>query len=81
MVVKKIDYDKCIKCLKCYNLCPMDVFSVEDKQVIIKYADDCQSCYLCVYECKPNALKVEPDRPIEIFDVYNKGFFNLDNAN
>ena len=72
MVIKGIDYKKCTACLKCYKLCPMDVFSYEEKTVKIKYAEDCQSCYLCVYECQSDALKVEPNRPIDIYDVYNR---------
>lgn len=70
MVVRNINQGKCLKCLKCYNLCPMDVFVVEDNNVNIKYREDCQSCYLCVYECPSHAIKVDPERSVEIFDVY-----------
>jgi len=72
LVVKNIQQNLCSKCFKCYNLCPMDVFVIEDNNVKIKYKEDCQSCYLCVYECPSHAVKVEPDRAKEIFDIYDK---------
>lgn len=72
MTVLNVNQDKCIKCFKCYNLCPMDVFQIEDNNVTIKYQEDCQSCYLCVYECSRNAIKIDPRRPREIFDVYDQ---------
>lgn len=72
LVVKKINQEICLKCLKCYNFCPMDVFGVDDNMVFIKYKDDCQSCYLCVIECPSNAILVDPERPVDIFDVYKE---------
>ncbi|HHX50806.1 MAG TPA: ferredoxin family protein [Clostridia bacterium] len=73
MVVRNIDERACKKCLRCYQLCPMDVFYLEeDKNIIIQYREDCQSCYLCVHECPTGAIKVDPDRPLEIDDVFQK---------
>lgn len=72
MVVQNINHSKCVKCFKCYKLCPMDVFVLEEDTVNIKYREDCQSCYLCVYECPSHAIKVSPERSGKIFDVYDQ---------
>lgn len=72
MVVRRINQGKCIKCFKCYDLCPMDVFAIEENYVKIKYQDDCQSCFLCVFECPSHAIYIDPERAVEIFDVYNQ---------
>lgn len=71
MTIEKIDYNKCIKCQKCITLCPMDVLRAgEDRQPVIKYREECQSCYLCFFECPTRAILVKPDRQAPLFDVY-----------
>ncbi|HHY58995.1 MAG TPA: 4Fe-4S binding protein [Clostridia bacterium] len=52
----------------------MDVFSIEEGYIMIKYQEDCQSCYLCVYECPSGAIRVDPQRPVDVFDVYDREF-------
>ena len=31
MKIVKVDNDKCIKCMKCYDLCPEDVLAVNEE--------------------------------------------------
>ena len=58
MGIEYINYSICKKCLKCYDICPMDVFRVVGKDVFIAYAEDCMCCFLCELECPADALKV-----------------------
>jgi len=62
MVVKYIDYEKCSHCLKCWLVCPMDVYRLAGKQVYIAYPQDCMCCYLCELECSREAIYVDPRR-------------------
>jgi len=54
------DYDKCIKCKKCYNLCPLDIIAWDEKdnKPYVKYPDECQLCFICQVECPVEAIKV-----------------------
>jgi len=55
------DYDKCIKCKKCYNLCPLDIIAWDEKdnKPYVKYPDECQLCFICQVECPEKAIKVK----------------------
>jgi len=62
MTVETIDYAKCISCLRCWEICPMDVYGLAGKTVYIAYPDDCMCCYLCELECPTEAITVSPKR-------------------
>lgn len=62
MAVEYIDYGRCTNCLKCYQVCPMDVFRLAGRTVYLAYPEDCMACYLCELECPAEALYVSPRR-------------------
>jgi NAD-dependent dihydropyrimidine dehydrogenase PreA subunit len=54
------DYEKCIKCGKCYDLCPLDVISIKkDRTPYTNYPDECQLCFICHVECPEDAIRVK----------------------
>jgi adenylylsulfate reductase, subunit B len=62
-----IDYEKCIACHKCVELCTEDVFFSDKKQAkskkekpVVSYPEACFHCNLCVEECPvPGALRLK----------------------
>ena len=55
-----IDKSKCIKCTTCAQICPLDVIRVEGKgaqrDVVVRYPDECWHCRACVMECPKEAI-------------------------
>lgn len=62
MAIIEIDYERCIDCGKCYDVCPMDCFGVFGGKVYVKYPKDCESCHLCNLVCEVNACRVDHKR-------------------
>lgn len=54
--VPTINENKCVKCKKCVNQCPADIFVFENEKVIVKYEDFCLQCKKCVKICPKNAI-------------------------
>lgn len=59
----EINYEKCINCGKCADLCAEDVFfgtkgfgKVEGEPPVVTHPEVCYHCYLCVKECPVNAI-------------------------
>ena len=54
------DYKKCTKCRKCYDLCPLDIISLDEEgKPYVKYPDECQLCFICQVECPEHAIHVK----------------------
>ncbi|CEP68993.1 4Fe-4S ferredoxin-type, iron-sulphur binding domain [Moorella glycerini] len=66
MAVTRIDYEKCNRCGKCWDICPMDVFQRFDREIYIAYRDDCMSCFLCAIECPEGCIEVDGKRAREL---------------
>ena len=64
MGIRKIELSLCIGCGICVDICPMDVFRMDEdtKKPFIKYLRDCQSCFLCERDCSKGAIYVSPDK-------------------
>ncbi len=56
----KIDYHKCIGCSKCYDICPMDVFTWDERTDMPKasHEEDCWYCGVCYMECPKRCIDV-----------------------
>jgi NAD-dependent dihydropyrimidine dehydrogenase PreA subunit len=57
----EFDYEKCTRCRRCYELCPLDIiaWSEADDRPYVKYPDECQLCFICQVECPTGAVKVK----------------------
>ncbi len=55
-----IDYVKCngINCLECLDLCPMQVFEIKNKQIIVCKKDACCGCLACQEVCSYDAISL-----------------------
>ena len=57
----EIDYEKCIACGTCTEVCAEDVFfnpesEEKDKKPVVSYPDLCWHCNWCVKECPEGAI-------------------------
>lgn len=54
-----IDKAKCTNCKKCIEVCPVQVYGMENEQVVVKDASKCILCRACEVNCPHAAIKVE----------------------
>ncbi len=62
MAIHGINYEKCVDCGKCYDICPMDCFGIFAGKVYVKYPQDCESCFLCNMVCETRACLIDVER-------------------
>lgn len=76
-MIEKVNEEKCIGCGTCVEICPMDVFRMDEKRgkSTIRYRDDCQSCFQCEMECPAQAIRVSPftREKVQTWGVFGKG--------
>ena len=66
MGIERIERQRCTRCCRCYEVCPMDVIQSMEEDPYIAYPDDCMCCFLCEMECPVNAITVTGRRPRDI---------------
>lgn len=54
-----IDYERCdnLNCLECLDLCPMDVFDIDNK-ILTFDISKCVGCLACQEVCSYDAIQV-----------------------
>jgi adenylylsulfate reductase, subunit B len=56
----RIDVKKCDDCRVCYEICPCDVFTLNDQgRIEVRYKDECWHCCACEIDCPKGAIYVE----------------------
>jgi len=54
----EVDADKCIGCEECVEVCPVDVYEMEDGKSVPVNADECLGCESCLEVCEQDAITV-----------------------
>lgn len=54
----EVDYDKCIKCGKCAERCPLHAISMEGEDGAPKVSSRCERCGQCAMMCQQGARKL-----------------------
>jgi DNA-directed RNA polymerase subunit D len=57
-----IDKNKCrAECSTCIEVCPVDIFTQREKQVIVSSEDEdeCTLCNLCLEKCPAQAIVIQ----------------------
>lgn len=60
VVTLKLNADKCKGCGMCINVCPHEVFSMNDGKAQIADKDSCMECGACAKNCPFSAIEVKP---------------------
>ena len=54
-----INTDKCNGCGECVDICPSDVYEIQDGKSIVINAEECVGCESCMEVCERNAITVK----------------------
>jgi NAD-dependent dihydropyrimidine dehydrogenase PreA subunit len=55
----RVETAVCVACEACVDSCPTDVFHAgQDGKAIVEYPEDCQFCFLCVFDCPVDAVRI-----------------------
>lgn len=54
-----VDEEKCVGCEECVDVCPTEVFEMENEKSVVAEADECLGCESCVEVCEEGAITVE----------------------
>lgn len=58
VVTLKLDIEKCTGCGMCVEVCPHNVFEIENKKARIVDRDACMECGACALNCPTEAIDV-----------------------
>lgn len=60
-----IDYKECTGALACYEVCPVEVFDIEEidlvKRAVVARPENCIECGYCVEACLEDAIELVED--------------------
>jgi NAD-dependent dihydropyrimidine dehydrogenase PreA subunit len=64
LMIRKLDWDTCNGCGICADICPTDVFRIDERteKAVIRYPEECMTCFECENQCPVNAIEVDPYR-------------------
>jgi NAD-dependent dihydropyrimidine dehydrogenase PreA subunit len=54
----KLDEKKCLGCQRCKEVCPHNVFLINNMKASIRDRDACMECGACMKNCPVNAISV-----------------------
>ncbi|MDR1490447.1 MAG: 4Fe-4S dicluster domain-containing protein [Desulfovibrio sp.] len=54
-----VDSDKCTGCSECVDICPVEVYELQEGKSVPMNMDECLGCESCVEACEAGAVCVE----------------------
>lgn len=56
-----VDEEKCIGCGSCVDICPSEVYELQNEKAVVVNVEECVGCESCVESCEQGAITVEED--------------------
>ena len=53
-----VDAEKCVGDEECVEVCPVDVYEMEDVKAVPVNADECLGCESCLEVCESDAITI-----------------------
>ena len=53
-----VDTEKCTGCGECVDICPVDVYALQNEKSVPVRAEDCEGCESCIEVCEQGAITV-----------------------
>jgi len=57
--IPTVDQNKCEGCEECVDVCPVDVYEMQDGKSNPVNAEECLGCDSCIEVCEPGAITIE----------------------
>jgi len=57
--IATVDEEKCAGCEECVDVCPVEVFEMQDDKSVVVEPDECLGCESCVEVCEEGAITIE----------------------
>ena len=51
-----VETEKCIGCGECVDICPMEVYELQDEKSVPVNAEECVGCESCIEVCEQEAI-------------------------
>ena len=58
MFVVTVDAEKCVGDEECVEVCPVDVYEIQDGKAVPVSADECLGCESCLEVCESGAISI-----------------------
>jgi len=59
MVYKpEVNVEKCVGCGECVEICPVNVYELQDEKSVPVNGDECLGCESCIEVCEHEAITV-----------------------
>jgi NAD-dependent dihydropyrimidine dehydrogenase PreA subunit len=54
----EVDEEKCVGCGECVDVCPVDVYELQNDKAVPVNAEECIGCESCIEVCEQDAITV-----------------------
>ena len=54
----EVDEEKCVGCGECAEVCPVDVYEIQNEKSVVVNGEECLRCQDCIEVCEYEAITV-----------------------
>ncbi|GAU08049.1 ferredoxin [Desulfoplanes formicivorans] len=54
-----VDAEKCVGCSECVDVCPVEVYELQNEKSVPVNEEECLGCESCIEVCEHDAITVE----------------------
>ena len=54
----EVNAEKCVGCGECVDICPVEVYELQDEKSVPVKAEECVGCESCIEACEHGAITV-----------------------